>query len=296
MSLLSRPQGTPERVWSLVGGLAGAGGEIGRDEFAALLNPGYLRGGQEVRATPILIADATGVATALGLVERDGGMTRLSGDTPGSPAALANHVHDRLCAAPDADADAVILQAYAWLVAEAHRRQDISWMFDVGAATFVDMMASGLIGQDEEGGRPMNTTKAPAWRRWLRFLGLGVPLPDDGNDFPSPARRIVIELRRAGMEPGVTVGAEEFVRLIGQRCPYLDRGRLFALACERIGYRPAARQLSPVLTLALRELEADGLLTLMLSGDSSDALILTPDPAYRTGTFNAVQLIAGDAS
>jgi hypothetical protein len=168
-------------------------------------------------------------------------------------------------------------------------------MFDVGASTFVDMMAAGLVGQDEEGGRPMNTTKAPAWRRWLRFLGLSAALPGDGNDLPSPARREALELRRSGLASDAVIAADEFIRLIAQRCPYLDQGRLFSLACERIAYRPAGRQLSPVLTLALRDLETDGLLTLLLSGDSSDALILTPDPAYRTASFNAVQLTMGSA-
>lgn len=289
MSLLSRPQGTPERVWSLIGGLAGAGGEIGRDEFSALLNPGYVRGGQKVTATPTLIADATGVTSALGLVEREGNVTRMCGAAPADLEALADHVHQRLCATAQGDPDAVILQAYAWLVAEAHHRQDIGWMFDVGSSSFADMMADGLRGLEEEGGRPMNTTKIPAWRRWVRFIGLGVALPDEGQDLPSPARRLAIELRQSEIAPGATIAAETFVRRIGQLCPYLDRGPLFELACERIGHRPAPRQLSPILTLGLRELEADGMLTMLLSGDSGDALILTPDPAYRTGTFDAVE-------
>ena len=70
------------------------------------------------------------------------------------------------------------------------------------AAMNAELLAAGLIttqvisvqtGEDEDG-RPMNEFKAVAWRRWLLFLGLGVPLPlVSAPDFPSPAARILRE-------------------------------------------------------------------------------------------------------
>ena len=68
MSVLSSPQGTPERVWSLVAGLVALGGETDRETFDALLNPGYVKDGEQVRAKDTLAANALGAASSLGVV------------------------------------------------------------------------------------------------------------------------------------------------------------------------------------------------------------------------------------
>lgn len=292
MSVLSRPQGTPERVWSLVGGLGALGADLPRDEFVALLNPGYMRGGNPIKAVPSLANDGPGVAYALGLVGREGARARLVVEArPGDVIAFADEIHDILCGAQTGNLNGVILEAYAWLVAESHRRQDLGWIFQVGRDEFADMIDSGLAGQDDdEDGRLMNTTKVPAWRRWLRFLGLGIPMPATFIDFPSPARRIAIELRRAGLAPGTTMPAEDFLRFVAGRCPYLDRGRLFVQACQRIGHSGSARALSAALSCGLRDLDADGTISLRLSGDAGDGLSLSADPSMQQATFNSVVL------
>jgi hypothetical protein len=293
MSVLSRPNGTPERVWSLIGGISALGGDLEREEFVALLNPGYTRAGQPVKAASTLASEGPGVATALGLVTRDG--TRLSlasGHAPQTVAAFMDDVHDVLCRAETGDLNSVILETYAWLVAESHRRQDLGWLFDVGQKTFADMADAALVGEDEDG-RLMNPTKVPAWRRWLRALGLGVPMPDKGVDFPSPGRRLAIEIRREGVAPGTEFAAEDFIRLVARRCPYLDRGRLFSQACQRAGWSGSPRNLSAVLSCGLRDLELEGIVALRLSGDSANALSLAADPAALQPTFNSVVVLAG---
>lgn len=294
MSVLSSPQGTPERVWSLLGGLGALGGELARDDWVSLLNPGYSRGGVEIKAAASLAANGPGVAYALGLVDREGSRARLITDErPTDLAGFSDEVHDLLCSTAPGQLNAVILEAYAWVVAETHRRGDLGWLYDVGREEFADMADAALVGEDDDG-RLMNTTKVPAWRRWLRFLGLGVPMPGTGVDFPSPARRMAVEIRRAGMAQGTSYGAEQFVGLIANRCPYLDRGRLFAQACQRIGYTPARRNLSAILSCGLRDLEADGIIALRLSGDAADGLSLAADPAALQPTFNSVVVLAPD--
>ncbi len=291
MTVLSRPNGTPERVWSLVGGITALGGDLDREDFVALLNPGYVRAGQSVKAAPTLASEGPGVATALGLVARDGSrMAVAPGHAPETVSAFLDEVHDVLCRAETGDLNSVILETYSWLVAESHRRQDIGWLFDVGQKTFADMADAALVGEDEDG-RLMNATKVPAWRRWLRALGLGVPMPDTGVDFPSPGRRIAIEIARGGVTPGTEFAAEDFVRLVAGRCPYLDRGRLFAQACHRAGWSGSPRNLSAVLSCGLRDLELDGVLTLRLLGDAADALSLAADPAALQPTFNSVVVL-----
>lgn len=295
MSVLSRPQGTPERVWSLIGGLEGVGGDLSREDFVSLLNPGYLRGGDQVKAAATLANDAPGVAAALNLYVRDGQRARTSADVHAtSLSTFADEVHDTLCRAPSGHLNAVILEAYAWLVVESARRQDIGWLYDVGRETFADMVDNGLVGEDEDG-RLMNTTKVVAWRRWLRFLGLGIAMPTPSVDFPSPARRITIEIGRAGLQPGTTLPAEEFLQALASRCPYLDRGRLFVQACERASFNSSQRELSAVLSCGLRDVEADGLISLNLSGDAAGSISLAGDPAALGSSFTSVTILASGA-
>ena len=288
MSVLSRPQGTPERVWSLVGGLGALGGEVDRADFVSLVNPGYVKAGNLTQAAQALAGDAPGVASALGLVERDGARTRLTlSDPPPDLAGFADRVHDLLCGIEPGCANGVVLEAFAWVAVEAQRRQGLEWLWEMGRDEFADALDNALVGEDEDG-RLMNTTKVPAWRRWLRAMGLGVPMPDRGVDYPSAARRVGIELRRAGVAPGTTMSAEDFVRLVAGRCPYLDRGRLFVLACRRAGYEPPPRSLSPVLSVAIRDLEWDGVIETRLSGDAADSLSMSLDPSVVQPTFNSV--------
>jgi hypothetical protein len=294
MSVLSSPQGTPERVWSLIAGLVAIGSECDRETFDALLNPGYQKDGAEVRANKVLAANAVGAATSLGLVQAGREKVTLTTDRNlDGVSEFAEYVHDHLSSLKSGETDSAILEAYAWLVAKSHQQGQLDWIYTSGRDEFADMANAALVGEDDDG-RLINTTKVVAWRRWLTFLGLGVtlPLPSTNKpDYPTPTARLVRELNRAGISPNTVMSAEQFISLVAGRMPYLDRGRLFTQACQRIGHTPSGRRVSPLLSLALRDLHDDKVLGLILSGDASTHLQLTPeDPAHSFNAFTAVNI------
>ncbi|MDB5412533.1 MAG: hypothetical protein JWR10_868 [Rubritepida sp.] len=289
MSLLSSPQGTPERVWSLVAGLSALGGSSQRGAYDDLLNPGFLRDGSEVKALATLAADAHTAALSLGLVQSGRDQVSLTASLPSDFADFADLVHDRL-AALDADgADTAILQGYAWITAESDRQGGVEWIYQTGRDAFADQANSGLSGKE------MNTTRLPAWRRWLAFLGLGVTMPHDRNapDFPSPAARMFREIKRCEMGAGAQLAAGEFISLLARRMPYLDQGRLFNQACKRISHASSGARLSPLLSLALRELHDDQSIQLIPSGDAAQRVRLTEDAAHPIDAFTTVTLFPG---
>lgn len=296
MSVLSSPQGTPERVWSLVAGLAALGGECDRQTFDALLNPGYIKDGGPVRAKDTLAADALGVASSLGLVVAGRDKAVLAaGRNLGDASAFADYVHDRLSSLRSGESDSAILDAYSWLAAESDRQGGLGWMYDLGREQFADDANAALVGEDDDG-RLMNTTKVKPWRRWLAFMGLGVPIPVPNTaDFPTPTARLARELDRASISPGTVMPAEQFLTLLSGRMPYLDRGRLFAQACQRIHHTPSGQRLSPLLSVALRDLHDDGTLTLTLSGDASTHMKLAEEREHSIEMFTAVTIFSAKA-
>jgi hypothetical protein len=290
MSVLSNPQGTPERVWSLVAGLAALGGSTSRASYDELLNPGYQKGGAEWRAKDTLAANAHGAASSLKLVDAGRDHAKLLIEPPPSYAAFADHVHDYLISLSTGDPDAPILEAFAWVAAESDRRSQIEWIYRSSREEFADQANSALVGEDEDG-KLMNPTKAVAWRRWLSFLGLGVVLPLERTyDFPTPIDRILRELTRGGLSPGTLMGADQLVAWIAARMPYLDRGRLYIQACQRIAHTPAVARLSPILSAALRDLHDDGSIHLRVSGDAAERLRLTEDSSHPIDAFTAVTI------
>jgi hypothetical protein len=293
MSVLSNPQGTPERVWSLVAGLAIFGGSAPRATYDGLLNPGYRKGGAEIQAKDTLAANANGAALSLKLVESGNYEARLLIEPPRDFATFADHVHDHLRALSSGDSDAPILEAFAWIAAQSDFHGGIEWLYGLSREEFADRANSALTGEDEDG-KPMNTTKLPAWRRWLAFLGLGVKLPFDSvPDFPSPINRILRELTRSGFTAGIVMDAEQFVTWIAGTMPYLDRGRLYTQACQRIGHTPSPGRLSPLLSTALRDLHDEQAIHLSVSGDATDVVRLTEDSAHAIKAFTAVGIFPG---
>ncbi|MES3100515.1 hypothetical protein [Sphingomonas faeni] len=241
-----------------------------------------------MKASPLLAADGPGAASALGLVESDRRTVRsVDGSAVGGFADFADLVHDRLCAVQPGDVNAVVLDAYAWVAAESDRSGGLGWIYEAGRDEFADRANAALVGEDDDG-RLMNTTKVPAWRRWLRFMGLGQAMPDM-LDYPSPASRLAIELRRSG-SGGSTMDSNSFLQVVATRCPYLDRGRLFNQACRRIGHTPSTGRLSPLLSGALRDLHDEGALTLQLAGDSAGAVLLSAEPTHSMGSFTSVMI------
>jgi hypothetical protein len=294
MSVLSRPQGVPERVWSLVGGLSALGGQSDRDSLDRLLNPGFMKDGLAIRTKPELAGDALGAASSLGFISAGRTDATLGQKVDARTSAdFADIVHDHLLSLDATQTDRVLLEAYAWLAAESDRQGDLAWIYEWSRDEFADGANRGLVGEDEDG-KPMNSTKAVAWRRWMAFLGLGVAMPiANMPDFPSPASRIAREIERASLERGQDVAADAFLSLIAQRMPYLDGGALYRQACDRIGHQPRPRRLSPLLSAALRDLHDESAIRLIPRGDASNAVRLSDDPAHPIQTFTLVQIGAG---
>jgi hypothetical protein len=296
MSVLSNPQGTPERVWSLVAGLAAIGKCASRTTYDGLLNPGYLKDGVENRAKDTLAANAHGAALSLKLVEAGRDSAQLLIDPPPDFAAFADHVHDHLATLSTGDVDAPILETFAWIAADSDRNRGTHWIYQSGREEFADNANSALVGEGEDG-KPMNTTKLVACRRWLAFIGLGMPLPLDGvPDLPSPTERISRELNRGDLAPGTVIDADDFVGWLARRMPYLDRGRLYIQACQRIGHVPATGRLSPLLSAALRELHDEGVIQFILSGDAADRVRLAEESTHAFDAFTAVMMFPTAAS
>jgi hypothetical protein len=296
MSVLARPQGLPERVWSLIAGLSAIGGRADRATFEALINPGFVKDGILIQTKPSLAGDTLGAASSLGLVDYDKAEASLLLDQSlDSAGDFADHIHDHLLQLPPEDTNKVLLEAYAWIAAESDRVGDLGWIYDLDRKAFADRANQALIGEDEDG-RPMNDVKVVPWRRWLLFLGLGIPLPlYSAPDFPSPAPRILQELQRAGLDDGADRSARDFLDILAERMPYLDGGTLFAQACDRIGHVPRPHLLSPLLSAALRDLHDEGIVVLRPRGDASDAVRLTDDPAHPIQAFSIVIVNQGAA-
>ena len=292
MSVLSSPQGTPERVWSLVAGLAAIGGECDRQTFDALLNPGYKKDDLVVRAKDTLAANAHGAASSLGLIPAGREKAKLApGLDLADMSAFADHVHDHLSSLNSGATDSAILEAYAWVAAESDKQGGLGWVYEMGRVQFADRANAALVGADEDG-HMMNPTKVVAWRRWLAFLGLGVSIPiPNAPDFPSPTARLGRELQRTGLSSRVEMPAGQFLELLAARMPYLDSGRLYVQACQRIGHKPSGRRLSPLLSNALRELHDEGTLNFRLTGDASTHVRLAEDFAHAFSAFTAVGLL-----
>lgn len=290
MSVLARPQGIPERVWSLVAGLNALGGRADRATFEALINPGFKKDGIEIRTKAELAGDAWGAASSLGLIQSDRGEATLK-VVFASLEEFADHLHDHLANLPPGDSNSVIFEAYAWVAAESSRRGDLGWIYDLDRGAFADQANMALVDQGGEDGRPINETKMVPWRRWLVFMGMGVPLPlPNVSDFPSPASRVARELRRAGLPAEAEITADRFLATLAERMPYLDGGRLFLQACQRIGHTPRPLTLSPLLSAALWDLHDETVIALRPRGDSTDAVRLSGDPSHAIQTFNSVVL------
>jgi hypothetical protein len=289
MSVLSRPQGSPERVWSLVAGLSALNGSCDRMELEALLNPGFVKDELDVKVNLALADDSLGAATSLGLIRLEDQFARLGFDLVTVDFSLfADHVHEQLCTWDSSHADSVILEMFAWTVAESDRQGGIAWLYEWSREAYADRANAALF-SDGEVGHKMNSTKVPAWRRWIAFLGLSVRMPQKGvPDFPLPSARILREVDRSKCLDSATLKAADFTKILAQRLPYLDGGRLFNQASARIGHVSRSLGLSPLFSMALRDLHDRGDIILHLSGDSSDKISLAPDSDHPVAAFDSV--------
>lgn len=296
MSLLSSTQGTPERVWSLIAAVSAGGGEIERADAVNWLNPGFTKGGGEQGEKPDAFNQTLGAATSLGAVEAEKGALRV-GPTFHAQAYpdFADWTHDRLAALSNDEKDAVILETYAWMTVESDRQGSIGWVHDWTRDAFADAADKALPeGADDDGQRRINTTKLPAWRGWLLFLGLLVPMPAPMQQpHPSAEVRAARELERCALPRNQEIPADVFLKALAARLPYLDGGRMFVEAARRIGHAPSPGRLSPLMSATLRGLRDEGLIELRLRGDAGSVVRLTGSPTHKVQSFHAVVVKGG---
>lgn len=297
MSLLSSTQGTPERVLSVLQVLSAHGGALPRADLFAWLNPSFVRGGAPRTGSTTAVEQTLGAATSLRLVvSADGGFT-LAVDLPDLELpALANLTHERLTDAPAGDADAVLLQAFAFVAARCEQAQGLGWL-QTSNKVFGDDVNDALKQRADTAaeGKRFNETKVASFWRWMAFVGLATDLPDMA--YPYVTERLAIELRRAGLPFDVEIPVRDLLTVIAERMPYLDGGPLYLNAAARLGLPPTGRTLSPLLSIALRDLQDDGVLTLGARSDAAGLVALTADAfnATKAVQFVVLQPEAADA-
>lgn len=293
MSLLSSTQGTPERVWSLVKLVEAHEGAMPRDQLLGWLAPAFTQGGQRRALSGELDGQALGAATSLGLVRRESGDYALDQPAASSFQSFADQTHARLTAIDGQDPDYVVLEVFAFVVAEVERHQSTDWI-NASAQEFADAVEHALGGgYDSTGERRFNSTKLAQWRRWLVFIGLGLELPSTGF-YPYVAERLLRELRSAELPTGRPIPAAEILSIIAKRMPYLDGGDLFVTLSRRLGLRLPARRITRVLSIALRDLHDEGSVTLAVRGDATDLVELAADGQHPVKTVQTVVLAEAD--
>jgi hypothetical protein len=293
MSILSSTQGTPERVWSLVSLVAANDGRIDRAEAANWLNPTFLENNQLIDDKDSF-AQVQGAATALGALTLVNKVLELNPacDT-NNYTSFADWSHRHLRGLESDQKDAVILEAYAWVMARCQQEGDASWFRAMSASEQADAINEALPeGSDDDGDRRMNTSKLASWRRWLIFLGLMEELPFSGPSryHLSATKRVAREIDTNILPRNVEMTGEDFLFHLRSSGPYLDGGKMFLERARNNRIKPDERRLSPIFSSALRDLHDAGVLELKILGDRPGYHTLTGDIAHKVGAFHAVTI------
>ena len=301
MSLLSDTQGTPERVWSLLRLLGATGGAASFADINAWMNP-EVRGGPADRDSQGALRQTIGAAVSLGFVEIAGrNQYRLTADLPQSLGGFADLVHGRLASAGSDDADSVMFEAYGAAVALTEKHGGTTWIGRTRTDVAGEIDHALRPAEDRDGERRFNSTKFAPWVRWMTFLGLGYDVPVAGGRtafFPYPAERLSRELTALTEDllPGREHETDTALPLLSRRMPYLDGGRFFLDAAERLAVSLPPRNLTRVLSGALRDLHDDDRLRLAILGDTASAYTLGRDPAHPLRAFRTILIRAPEAA
>jgi hypothetical protein len=288
MSLLSAPQGWPERVWALINMLGAADGDLSQAEISGWLMPDF----DDVQSAVMQTIDA---ARSLGLVRGSEKLTVSS--TLADRDAFADAVHHQLAHADQENPDFVLFEMLAWVIVRNHRENATSWINAAKIANVCDLALKDLWPEDE-GPRRFNDTKWQAWVRWIEFLGLAETFQNARLHVSLYARlcRTVTNLKHE-LGKGKSIPARKFLAAISSRMPYVDGGTIHASVAARLALGTPS-YLSPALSDALRELHLDGVVRIDFPDDAPDPVRLAPDPFQPRPPFlHAVTILeASDAN
>jgi hypothetical protein len=293
MSLLSTPTGRPDRVFSLISLVRAFGGRVSASAAKEWLAPSYRSADNLTPKEGERVREVFRVARDLKLLDADDNDWVSQCELPATRRELARYVHSYLRSLPTEEPDAVLLRGYAWCVAHAEANGTAA-LLSKSASQLASEIAAGLgrsKGEDDESS--FNTTKLPAWKDWMAFLGLGWNgLPGANGFVIDPSKRMEEELP-ALTPSGSRVEAKSFAAGIAKALPYLDGGALFEDACNTSRTRPPKGQLSRVLSQAIRALQDNEILRCDMEGDAKQGMQLFPDPLSSTNAFSHVEHLSG---
>ena len=289
MSLLSNTQGTPHRVYGLLRLVAALDGASQRTNVEALMTARSEPGEQE-NAGRTAFLQTLGAARDLGLIVEEKGTVALSEHgCPDDYRSFADLVHRRLTSGGVDDGDAVVLDAYAYVAhrTDAGASPGPHWFMAMGRDAIADAFREFIDGtRGSAGVGTFNTTRLAPWQKWTELVGLTVAMERD-RPFPDIGTRLAREIETdAGMPVEADIPARAFLDRVLERMPYIPGGKR---SVELLG-PPATNRVPELVASALRDLEADGVLSLQAVGDAGNASTLPPDAIRAAKSFNSVRI------
>jgi len=275
MSLLTDTQGTPERVWSTMSAVAAANGLLDRDDLQALLNPNFVRNGQERAPTDSAPKQAIGASVSLGLITLENGRYRLGVEPAPDYATFTDRVHARLCSINASDPDYLVLETYAWMLLEIDKRQSLLWTAE-SAPNFAKA-AENDIGNPVGGELRINPTKITPWQRWIQVMDLAIDLPGNLGFYPTLTGRLVREIEGMDLPKDTEIPFGNFLAAAARAMPYIDGGALHELVLKKTGQKTDSRRLSRLLSMGLRDLADASRIELVIRGDAINTFELAAD-------------------
>ncbi|MEJ1156641.1 hypothetical protein [Prosthecomicrobium sp. N25] len=293
MALLSATQGTPERLWAIARVIAACGGSAPRSELQQWLRPRWdgVSDTAHDENDRGLVSQALQAASGLGLIESSRDSVRLlTTALPSDIGGFSDLVHDLLLAQAHQSADADILDAYACVVVETEKQGSRQWLSEWTAAQIADLLTRSLTPRAvETSAQRYNSTRHPAWLRWVEFIGLNETL-SSRTTLLSVTGRLRRALRASNLPREQAISPVAFLGWVAATLPYLDKGTLFLAAAKRMNYVPG-NAVSRLLSAALRDLHEDEVIRLIVPrGDAQVAARLAADSLAEVKAFNAVTL------
>jgi hypothetical protein len=266
VSLLSNPQATPERVFAVIELVHELGGTATSGQVLGWMQPTGSKAESAIKATLTVAVD-------LRLLSLDGDRYHVVG-APLSWKSYADTVHHALATVEQHDADALLFEVLAWMVA-LDARQLAETTSGCTAATCAGKISDGLPGGFADDARRFNPTKLTPWVRWMEFLGVGLDGGDQCHFIPFLADRMARELA-ALIVPGEDRAIGSVYPSLLARMPYLDHGPVFARVDPNRAHR-GPKELGDVSSRSWLELHVRRAIVVTTVGDSTHQMPLSTE-------------------